>query len=267
MRVSFQDTTPRFWWVVGWVAGAFTLLLAAAIYFSIGNTHFYKEATDCLKEWQTLAAGILALGGAIWTVGAIRDQLQYAREQDEDIRERKNFADRAAMPSALVSLLDYAHQSIVVLKELRAGLQPSGRIQFDHTWVSPRIPDYPHEAASVLRTCLETADKAHRPGIVKVLRDLQIQNSRLRDIIKDVSATSGMIVMLNNLCEVIVNSLELYVRGSHMFAYARAETNAPAPPERVNLEDMGTRAFFEDLDETEYDVLYQIIRGRYSNQS
>jgi hypothetical protein len=63
---------------------------------------------DFVDHWQTLIAGLLALGGAWWTVHAIRAQVGQAREVEVDRRAREERAAKVVLSLALSELTQYA---------------------------------------------------------------------------------------------------------------------------------------------------------------
>lgn len=65
---------------------------------------YLGDFEEFLHRWQTLAAGLLALVGALVTVRAIRAQIKLQEDQHLAIRENKSRAARARMPDALSSI-------------------------------------------------------------------------------------------------------------------------------------------------------------------
>src|SRR5690606_3535546 len=65
-----------------------------------------------LQEWQTLAAGLMALGAAWWTVTTMQKQIDAEKERHEDTLRRKKFAACAKMPDALSEICHYAGNCI-----------------------------------------------------------------------------------------------------------------------------------------------------------
>src|SRR5437763_10162209 len=69
-------------------------------------------------NYQTFIAGILAFGGAWWTVRIIRRQITQTGKQELERRRRRNFAARAIMPAALSALCDYSEKCLKILLPL-----------------------------------------------------------------------------------------------------------------------------------------------------
>lgn len=253
MNAVFQDTTPRLWYLLGLGTGIVYSALGISLYLAVRGKVDFNSAYDLAKDWQTLIAGIIALAGAYITVHGLR-------AQDEDRRERKQYADRTALPSALVALHDYLKASLGILKSLRSGLSGS-RIRFTTGWVRPAIPEIPFSAVEVIRACLETTDKDKRESLREILTQLQIQNSRLRGILRDVGPGSTMIVVEDNLADYIVHTLDLDVRCRNTIPYARDD--APSPFSRPSRDDMQNAAFFEDIHADEFPLVAQKIATRY----
>lgn len=71
-------------------------------------------------QWETLVAGLLALGAAVCTIRQIRSQIRLTSELAADQRLRRERAARAMLPLALSEFADYA---VTCIKHLQA-LQP-----------------------------------------------------------------------------------------------------------------------------------------------
>ncbi len=92
--------------------------LVLASWYALGLT--LSKLHCIINEWQTLTAGLLALGGALWTVKAIRDQIAQQDRAEEERRWRRHQAARTALPAALIVLSRYHKQALDMLGKIQA---------------------------------------------------------------------------------------------------------------------------------------------------
>jgi hypothetical protein len=217
-----------------------------------------EAAVKALYQWQTLIAGLLALVAIVW----LQRQISFAREQENERRERQHFAARATMPAALNDVVDYAKAGIEALKTVPRPTGNSALIAVPLEWTPPKLPGIPSEAVAVLRTCIESADYGPRKEIAKLLSDLQICNSRLYDLFEETLSPQGRArrsATSYNMQLYFGDFLELYLRCDRMFRYARGEQ--PEIALNITLGDMTTRAVFADLEG--YPGLTEALTKRY----
>ena len=256
-----DDNTKSFWWALGVCAGAFSTLFVVASIFAIQR---WDKFIAVLDKWQTLATGLLSVMAALVAVVWLEKQIRLTKEQEEDRRERKQYADRAAMPAALAVLVKYGRANLNSLVALRAGLQPDGGIRFDRGWNKPEVPAYPSAAADTIRACLETTDKEKREPIARILRDLQKLNSRLEGIIAEASPGSGYSVDMMHLSYYVLGAVDFITRCDTTIAYARGDE--ATPPGKLTLGQMHSKAFFANVDESDFPYVYEAMQGRYTNE-
>jgi hypothetical protein len=94
------------------------------------------------------------------------------------------------MPAALAAIHDYAEAGLAALKAFP--LPTLGRIIISRpeNWTPPTLPRIPSESIATLQTCIETGDVVSRREIAKLLTDLQVCGSNLRDAVEDLSPGS-----------------------------------------------------------------------------
>jgi len=177
----FQDTTPRFWYLLNFGTGYVVSFFAFCFYMATRMTIHFSKIVHFIWNWQTLIAGLIALLGAWLTVKAVKKQILEnrnaidiqileTRNLDEDMRERKEYADRAAMPSALVDILEYLRKNLLGHKMIHIG-------------TAPPMPAYPSAAVETIRTCLETTPRNRREPLRHLIVKLQVIHSRLESSI------------------------------------------------------------------------------------
>lgn len=161
-----MDTRPKEHFIVGVALGTSIAALAAVTLMTLG---LYPTFGQWLEKWQTLLTGFMALAGAIGTVWWIQRQIDQARSQqteqraqEEERRERHQFAARATLPAALAELIDYVDAAIEALEAVPVA-GSNAEIPLEVKKGGQRnYPIVPAEAVSVLRTCIETADRQPR---------------------------------------------------------------------------------------------------------
>jgi hypothetical protein len=254
------DTKPKHFFVLGIGVGVSLCVVLFSVAMAIQNLETLKAD---VWNWQTLIAGLLAVAAAVATIFSLEKQIAETRAQQEDQRERREYADRAAMPAALAILVRYGDENLKILVSLRSGLTMAGNIRFPATWTAPSLPDYPSDAAETLRTCLVNTGRDKREPIAQILRDLQRLHSRLRSIVENVSDGSTMSVSMSNLSDYILGALDFLVRCNNTIPYARRD--GPSPPTRPSLEEISTKAFFKDIHKEDFPFVHEAIECRYTD--
>ncbi len=128
-----------------------------------------------LKEWQTLAAGFLALIAAIITMCFMWEQLDFQRRQSKERLRRRQQACRAALPADLSTIIDYLEDcSCVVTTALRRKCEPPEK---------PTVIEIPKLEDRVIKNLQDLiehiVDERNAIAIAEILRIYQIQHSRL----------------------------------------------------------------------------------------
>lgn len=177
-------------------------------------------------SWSTLVAGFLALLGAWATIRAIRDQIAQAEKHAEDARMRKSKAARSSMPFALSSIHEYAVSCAsyaITLSDDR------GHTSTDDPIELPRIPV---DALPVLKECIEHASSGLDEPIARLLYDLQVSQSRMRDTHEAFHSPRGgrRGSWINDAPDRLFDAAQLKARVDRLFSYARQKTEDPPAP-------------------------------------
>lgn len=232
-----------------WIGAIFGGAVAASVMaFAFG----FPCLVGVLKDWQTLIAGVLALVGAALTVAWIQRQIDQAQQLEDVRRERRHYAARSAMPAALAEFSDYATQQLEMLHAF--GPPVDGTITFTQAW-DRKIPAVPPSAVAAFQTCIESAGLRVRKEMAKVLEELQVMNSRLRELPNKTGIGASY------LNELVADALEMYVRCDGMFDYARGR--ASEMDIQITAEQMKTRARFSEFREQDYPTLHELLQRRY----
>jgi hypothetical protein len=184
-----------------------------------------------IYNYQTLIAGILAVGGAIGTVLMINKQIRQSNKQEQKRRSHQNFAARAMMPAALSALSDYSEKCIKFLLLLLPIAPDEHAVT---TPISDDIPLIPSDELFTLKQCMEFGDEPITVIIADLIRKLQIQHSRLRDMKS--KPNNSFIILDANIIDYILDALEIYARCAKLFTYARRERDsAPSELEKFDM--------------------------------
>lgn len=162
-----------------------------------------------LYDWQTLLAGLLALVGAWLTVQSVRTQIKRTEAQAEAARKREEFAAKAILPLALSQLSIYGQDCIRLLSPLAA--QP-------HIPEGTQTPRVPESAISVLQECTRYADERIASKIAVLLGKLQIQQSRLNELL---TRRGGEVIIGHEITSNMIDAADVYARTADLYDYAR----------------------------------------------
>lgn len=259
-RHRTHDVGTRGWFLIGFLCGA-----TAVASIAVGLMTFVESdgLAGWLYKWQTLIGGVLALAGALVTVVLIQRQIDQARTQEDERRERRHDAARAAMPAALLELHYYAEAGLSALKAFPMPTPGRIIIQRPENWNAPTLPRVPSEAIATLQTCIETADVGPRREIAKLLANLQVCSSRLRDAVEDMSPYSETSVTAPNIRNYLADYLEFERRCDRMFRYARGEQGELAIS--ITADDMHRAARFAGLHD--YPGFTELLGRRYGPET
>jgi hypothetical protein len=203
-------------------------------------------------QWETLATGVAALGAAWWTVKGIRDQIRDTRKLAEEQRQRRARAAVAMLPLALAELADYAKDCITGLFGLRQYFKDDGGRQdfMLSDWTPPKVPD---GVLPAIRECIEFVDHAPADALGRLVRQLQVQHSRLVSGADTLKAHPGTeIVTWHSIRTLIKDAAETYALGALLLQFARGERIEQFDVTKMKIANAlyATRRF-EDLPELE----------------
>ena len=175
-----------------------------------------------VKEWQTLVSGILAIAGA--AIGALLLYLQLRQERRRELerRRRQHSASRSMLPIALSAITEYIESIARDLRRIRA---ESGdhEVQIGSltAWKPPPIPDV---QATMLTEVIESASDEIAEVLSELLRQLQVQTSRIRFLRTRAAAQHHLSV--HELKDNIRYAARIYALSASLFSYARRESDA-----------------------------------------
>ena len=183
------------------------------------------SAVAWLKDWQTLVAGVLAIGAAFIGGHFIMVQVREARRQDDDRLTRAYAGARASMPLALSTVSEYAIECGRVLRPLQAQAKDE---TIPHQEFA--VPPLPVEVIIAFQRIVETApDRNVSEVFARFLGALQVQAARLRSMAGNLStaAPSAVLVVAAELEDRILDAAVIWARAAALFEFARDKADEP----------------------------------------
>lgn len=203
----------------------------------------YAVAIPALKEWQTLATGLLAAVAAIITVFFLAAQIRQGERFELERRKSKNLAARAAIHQPLSNIISDQGSTIeVIASALEQNTSHNMRID------RSKLPEANSDYVQTLVNCLEFSDNpVVGEDLSKLISLLQIQNARLRPIRDRSSRNRIQIEFRTNAEHYLIDALEIYARSERLLLYARHEDQEYK--DRRLQDSMRSAAFLNSVDE------------------
>lgn len=180
---------------------------------------------DCLLsalyDWQTLVTGIVAIGAAWVAAHIVRQQINQAREQENERLRRREIAARATLPLTLAGLSDYARGSAAELKSIVAGLDILETFNKAPT-MTPADPPA-HLIGAVERMIEATSDANVIRMLRAMLADMQVLNSRMNGLALELELEpEGPFDSIRMSMDVyLLQCGVIYAQSASLFDYAR----------------------------------------------
>jgi hypothetical protein len=172
-----------------------------------------------MYDFQTLIAGMIALGAARWTVREMQQQTRVAEQQEAVRRRGRYLAARAMLPLALTELCEYARLYIGAFKAGHVRVRDGMR---GHREPIP-VPSLHETARRNLAAMLEAEDRdAVHEAIAEILRFVQLMEARGSDWL---NPREGLLTTRHHFETQMAMAACLHALASSLFAYARGETD------------------------------------------
>lgn len=172
-----------------------------------------------LKDWQTLASGVLAVGAALVGAYFINKQIHLAEKQERERLLRKELAARSVLPLMLSQLMEYAR---VNAKALKRTLDASSGGTYRGDPSAIEIRPVPLPLVMEIKNLIEATPSRVGERLADMLSDVQIIGARLDDF---ANPEEGRILLAENIKSFIIDTVELHARAASAFAYARRRSN------------------------------------------
>ena len=187
--------------------------------------------SQCLHEWQTLEAGVLALLAGLGSVYYLRKQISLSREIEENNRKRHFNAVRASFPLTLSSIVDFASLSFKELDQAKGNLKQGGKKALA---AQISIPVITPDLVEQLRGFIEATDDQTAISLVsELLREVQVLSARMHSLAdeKDMKNRVGIDF---NIAEYKLQAARIAALADALFPFSRGSVESP--PSSVSRE-------------------------------
>jgi hypothetical protein len=210
------------------------------------------SALATLKDWQTLATGLIALIVASATIWTMRRHIHLQTEQFDERHRRRLIASRAMLPNDLSTIIEYANECAEVSG--RGLLMIRNQIPRETLF----LPAIPERLFQNLQNLTEYLNESDAKEMSALLRCFQIQRARMRSSIYSFNNPLRFgrhwITTAHNFERTFDGTVELYLLAENIFGFARGKTESIPKP--AHKEESVTRAIrlleIEDLLSPEY---------------
>lgn len=233
-RTAFPDRKVD---LRGPLAGLASLIFLALIFPAFDFASAVKAAppdqhwaagTAVVHEWQTLLGSIFTPLAAVFGGWVVLRQIQDAKAQETARLRRRRRAQRAAMPSMMSRICDYAESSAACLREALAVAESEGVIVGTRFATSyPQVDEATFDR--IVGMVEAAATESEAAAYQELLQELQIHSSRWRGF----TGASGIAperYSPKQIFEEIVEAAELYARASNLLIQARSPDRSPGQP-------------------------------------
>ncbi|MEZ5946608.1 MAG: hypothetical protein R3C13_11340 [Hyphomonas sp.] len=179
------------------------------IYF-VGNPN--TAPNGWIYNYQTLVAGLLAFIAAF--VAAL-----LLWQQHRELIDRRYRALRASLPLALSELHDYTQECLQLLSNaIKYKQDPTAKLDGS-------LPALPPTALSTITELIAFANKQDAKMLQAILRQVQIQRSRLHSQFREMVAKTddAMAPSYHQLKDDVLDAFVIQKMANHLFPYARWE--------------------------------------------
>lgn len=226
----------------------------------------YTGVLGVLYDWQDLAgalASTLVAGVAIFiSVSALRaakdqvklgrDQLDLVRRHEEERREARLNAMRAALSPTLSSLCAWAEAVGISLRDLPV---KSPMPKADREMFAP--PKVLETDLNLIVSVIEAADNDKvRTRLTRLISNIQVLTSRLTLI---TNARNGLSVMANDVDVNLLDAAIIYAQASSCFGYARRTQDTVSP---VSWDDVDNAMISLSYHGPRFNTLIERIVGK-----
>lgn len=215
-------------WFRAWRGRIFWSLIVGLLAWRVGA---YADDHDLFREegpidrWQTLIAGVIAIGAAFVGGYFVNAQIKLAKDQEAERQRRRQAATRATMPLTLSAVMEYARGCGQALRRLY--LATPGEAARAEQMEAFELPPVPGNKIAALVEIIEAGEPEVGRAIASLLRNLQVQDGRLRstkaDILDPHGHTQSVIKLV--LEDYIIDAADVYARCEGMLGYAREEAD------------------------------------------
>ena len=184
--------------------------------------------TEWLKEWQTLAAGVLALIAAVGAAWVAWLTLNYQRKESARLHSGRVRARKAFLPVDLQIFTEYLQECYEIAAKIRcARLYAERRDTINlHALETPCLPD---RIMANMQTLIEHLDEDDASILLTVVQVYQIQNARFHDKLKQRDETWTTRITWLDFHETCRDVVFLHVLIGNIWPFARRKKEKIQP--------------------------------------
>lgn len=191
-----------------------------------------------VKDWETLAAGLLAVAAAGVSVIYLRRQIAQSQEQENRRLRRQHRAAKAVMPDALSELCAFATESALRYHDCLAAFHEDRRPDMERL-SGTEAPLLPQATIVTFQAMIAASPRSVAEPFIRLLADLQVHQTRWQGFENSVRGQSRRRItsyVRYNLMGEICEAAELYANATDLFSIVRPFDPAePAPQARCTL--------------------------------
>ena len=165
-------------------------------------------------RWQTLNAAILAFIASFIA-------LNISKYHENKQRDRKFTAARAFLPHALSELLGYYKDCGKLLMSVQAHINSRGEYENLGAQFTEKLPTPPASCAETFSRCIEHADPDVGDYMATILMQLQVHQSRLKDMHEVINMNGLLVVMPSKAIPDLYRLAKLSALTEKLFPFAR----------------------------------------------
>lgn len=175
-------------------------------------------------EWETLVTGFIAMLAAIITVLEMQEQIEVQVSQAKEQQKRQEFAARSVLPLQVVSVAGYVESC----KKFLIALLKKNVNTFDMNLAKEILKEHTFQKfnddfVAIVQKCIEYSHCDNAKELSYFIISLQIYNSRIDELIKNIEEESNCIILRSNIYEYCENTTEMKVRCDNLLKFSRSE--------------------------------------------
>jgi len=178
------------------------------------------HASQCAYDWQTLIAGLLALGAAAITAFFLRKQIRQTEKLHQAELQRRHSAARATLPLTLSGMIENVEE---MMEALHAAKQEIS--DHLHNQLNFELPPVPANHIAELQEVIASTERQDVIELIsEIIGEIQILWARAR-ILVDERERRHLAGLKQHIDEWIILSAQIYALVEVLFPYARSETD------------------------------------------
>jgi hypothetical protein len=230
--LEWFEKNPKRWGGIKWCSAVIALLYFTSMFIYPWTQGGWGYVETIWRDWQSLNMGMLAFMAALFGLARNQEIAHNERERDkkekDDERKQQLRAALANLPQALSDLIEYGREALQFLEKVWPYIDtPEGKMRkvIDEHYKELTPPELMESHVQVFKDCMEFGGSNLYRILSKILRHLQINNTRIRKLIAEISPGSTKTVTTINILSLFYRVTEAQVMIDRLFGYAREREN------------------------------------------